>query len=181
MKPINYNFNFRKYVGFDTTALAEKIKSIPDAQWYEFTHRQDLYGPHVHTLTVPVLFNTDLRAKSIVHPFYSTIKTELNELELFLNDRNKGIGTIMRAIIAALLPNSDIPIHKDHAAIFAIPHRFHVPIVTNDKVLFTVGEDTVNMKVGEVWEINNIRSHAVSNKSDERRIHLIVDWEEKDL
>ena len=181
MKPINYNFNFRKHVGFDTSSLVEKIKSIPDDEWSKFTFRQDHLGVHRYTLTIPALFNTNFYADSKEYPLYSIIRDELAQLELFLNDRNKGVGRIIRAITTILLPNSDIPPHTDHASIFAIPHRFHIPIVTNDKVTFTVGEDTVNMKVGEVWEINNIRTHAVSNKSSEKRIHLIVDWEEKDL
>jgi tetratricopeptide (TPR) repeat protein len=32
------------------------------------------------------------------------------------------------------------------------------------------------MQVGELWEINNGLDHAVENRSDEDRIHLIIDW-----
>ena len=38
-------------------------------------------------------------------------------------------------------------------------------------------EEEKNMKVGEMWEINNgNKSHAVYNNSDEDRVHLIFDY-----
>jgi len=32
------------------------------------------------------------------------------------------------------------------------------------------------MKEGEMWEINNMREHAVRNDGETPRVHLIVDW-----
>ena len=53
----------------------------------------------------------------------------------------------------------------------------HIPIITNKKVYFSVGEEKKNLKSGEMWEINNSKkSHAVKNNSKEDRIHLIIDW-----
>jgi hypothetical protein len=52
----------------------------------------------------------------------------------------------------------------------------HFPIVTNDKVLFTVGSQTVNMQEGMLYEINNRRKHSVANRGDADRIHLIIDF-----
>ena len=48
---------------------------------------------------------------------------------------------------------------------------------TNEECFFTVGDDKRNLKLGEIWEINNDKkTHGVSNNGDEDRIHLIVDW-----
>jgi hypothetical protein len=48
--------------------------------------------------------------------------------------------------------------------------------------LFTVGNDRRNLKLGELWEINNDKqNHSVDNFGDEDRIHLIVDWIEESL
>jgi len=55
-------------------------------------------------------------------------------------------------------------------------HRVHIPIVTNDQITFMVGGEEKQMKVGEVWEINNATFHRVMNESNEDRIHLILDW-----
>ena len=32
------------------------------------------------------------------------------------------------------------------------------------------------LREGEMWEINNATLHAVDNRSDAARIHLIIDW-----
>ena len=58
--------------------------------------------------------------------------------------------------------------------------RIHIPIVTNPECIFTVGDNSINMKVGEIWEMNNDKmQHSVHNNGDEDRIHLIIDWVEK--
>ena len=55
-------------------------------------------------------------------------------------------------------------------------HRIHIPIVTGENNIFLVNGELKNMQVGEMWEINNELPHMVENRSDEDRIHLIVDW-----
>ena len=55
-------------------------------------------------------------------------------------------------------------------------HRTHIPIITNENVEFQVGGEPLNLKVGEVWEINNARVHAVYNKSNQKRLHMIIDY-----
>jgi tetratricopeptide (TPR) repeat protein len=55
-------------------------------------------------------------------------------------------------------------------------HRIHLPIVTNEDVVFHVGGEEINMHAGELWEINNGTVHGVENRGTEDRIHLIVDW-----
>jgi tetratricopeptide (TPR) repeat protein len=41
---------------------------------------------------------------------------------------------------------------------------------------FFVGGEKKNMRAGELWEINNGLAHAVENRSDQDRIHIIIDW-----
>lgn len=58
--------------------------------------------------------------------------------------------------------------------------RFHFPIVTNDKVEFTVWNvqdipTTVNMKTGQCWLLDTRFPHRVVNGGDTPRIHLVVD------
>jgi aspartyl/asparaginyl beta-hydroxylase (cupin superfamily) len=56
-------------------------------------------------------------------------------------------------------------------------NRTHIPIKTNDNVLFTVAGETINMKEGEIWEFNNQKYHSVHNNGDEDRWHLIIDYQ----
>lgn len=54
-------------------------------------------------------------------------------------------------------------------------HRYHIPIVTNDDVEFTIDGEQKKMLSGECWEIHNGKYHSVSNLGKEDRIHLIID------
>tara|TARA_R100001594_G_scaffold117141_1_gene152332 strand:+ start:5578 stop:6750 length:1173 start_codon:yes stop_codon:yes gene_type:complete len=58
--------------------------------------------------------------------------------------------------------------------------RFHIPIRTNEKVLFTLWDcegnmRTENMKVGECWYMDMRKPHRVINGGDEIRTHLVID------
>jgi len=50
-----------------------------------------------------------------------------------------------------------------------------VPIVTNEDTLLTCGGETVNMKEGYAYEVNNQREHSVVNKGKTNRVHLLID------
>ena len=82
----------------------------------------------------------------------------------------------MRTIIPRLQPNGTIPRHMDRTHLLSHCHRIHIPIITNEKINFAVGNENMNLKEGEVWEINNRRKHHVENESELDRIHIIIDW-----
>jgi Aspartyl/Asparaginyl beta-hydroxylase len=63
--------------------------------------------------------------------------------------------------------------------------RFHYPIVTNDRVIFTSWDmrgqqQSVNMCAGEVWYLDTRKPHRAVNGGDSVRIHLVVDVEAND-
>ena len=55
-------------------------------------------------------------------------------------------------------------------------HRIHIPLVTNDKVIFTIGGEDRHLKLGEVIEIDNLTEHSVVNNGSTDRIHLLIDF-----
>ena len=60
--------------------------------------------------------------------------------------------------------------------------RGHVAIQTNENCFFTVGDEKKNLRLGELWEINNDKKkHSVDNFGNNDRIHLIVDWVQSSL
>ena len=77
-----------------------------------------------------------------------------------------------------LRAGKDIPKHLDAGDILMYAHRCHIPIITNNDVLFTVDNETIIMKQGEIYEINNSKLHSVNNNGNTNRYHLIVDIEE---
>jgi len=58
--------------------------------------------------------------------------------------------------------------------------RIHIPIKTNDKVVFTVWDtkgvpQKINMKFGEYWFLDTRKAHQAVNGGDDERIHLVID------
>jgi len=54
--------------------------------------------------------------------------------------------------------------------------RFHVPIITNAKVLFEIdGEKDIFMKPGDLWCLDTSYTHSVHNGGDETRIHIVIE------
>lgn len=90
---------------------------------------------------------------------------------------------VVRLLLASLPPGVTIPVHHDTGEWVRRTHRVHVPVIVNrpDLVLFRCGptEDDmgrVDCAPGHVFEMNNQAKHAVSNCSDEHRVHLILDY-----
>ena len=80
-----------------------------------------------------------------------------------------------RVLIINLPSGKDIPEHTDSGPYLQIVHRTHIPIITNDQVVFGVGETEMNMKEGNCYEINNHKIHYVYNNGESDRYHLLID------
>ena len=65
--------------------------------------------------------------------------------------------------------------------------RLHIPLKTNDKVIFTSWDNNGtkcvhNMKKGECWFLDTRRPHTAINGGDDIRIHLVADvWANSDV
>ena len=53
--------------------------------------------------------------------------------------------------------------------------RIHVPILTNEDVIFTLNDHPIKMKPGEAWYTNVNLPHGVVNKGQTDRINLVID------
>lgn len=99
------------------------------------------------------------------------------ELFGFLKDRY-GPGEIWNIQIAKMKGTGEIIPHVDLGLGFLFSHRIHIPLVTNQNVIFTVEDERFHLKRGHVYEINNSKLHSVQNKNDPtyNRVHLIFDY-----
>lgn len=88
--------------------------------------------------------------------------------------RVKGIR-LGRCLITRLAPGRKIDPHEDGGSHAAYYERFHIVLQAGPGCLFRTGEETVQMRAGEVWWFNNAIEHEVINNSADDRIHLIVD------
>ena len=161
-----------------------KILEVNNLDWDEFTERQKRYNTvHTHTKTIPIIFDKSFNFDSfkiVPTNHYQLFSEEISKLENIINSNNSEDGKIIRAILVNLPSGKSIPFHVDNGKTLIYCRRIHIPIQTNENCFFTVGDDKRNLKLGEIWEINNDKKqHSVENFGEFDRIHLIVDWIEK--
>lgn len=89
-------------------------------------------------------------------------------------------GAYPRAMLARMPARGVIHPHRDANPAAKWPHKIHVPLFTNEKVIFYVENETRHLRVGEAVEVNNMGVHAVRNESDSERIHLIFEYYDLD-
>lgn len=76
--------------------------------------------------------------------------------------------------MAKLEPGKAVGRHTDNGAFLESVRRIIIPIVTNDNVVFEVGGESYNLKVGTMHEFDNQRSHYSINNGTTKRIFLVV-------
>ena len=83
-----------------------------------------------------------------------------------------------RVIIARLPPGGVIRPHADDYGKYALSEggkRFHACVSAAPGVLFHCGDETIQMRTGEVYWFRHTAVHSAENHSADERIHLLVD------
>lgn len=164
----------------DVGPLRDLILSQDEVAWHEDDFRQQVYDVHRETESIVMVFthgNNWPNAEIRKEPGWDRLAEAAVPLmhELIARHYVPG-GTIIRAMAAKLLVGGKIPPHTDTHQSFRAGHRIHVPITTNPRVRFIIDGQPYQFKVGEAYEINNQKEHAVSNKGKEDRITFIFDY-----
>ena len=159
----------------DIQALKAKLLELPAAAWLE-SDRQTVFDIHYETQSIQLLADDMSHTEPQQGRFYRDFQTLLQPILDQLTAHFGTHGTFVRILFAKLSPHSEIRPHVDKGYSLINCNRVHLPIATNPRVTVFVGGEGIHMKEGEIWEINNATVHAVTNDSDEDRIHLIIDW-----
>lgn len=85
-------------------------------------------------------------------------------------------GRTTRIMLAKLLAGRQIGPHIDGARAAKVPHKIHVPIQTNEEIMFVAENKPYHLKRGFAYEVNNRVLHGGINPSNTDRIHLIFDY-----
>lgn len=81
-----------------------------------------------------------------------------------------------RMVITKLEPGKQILPHQDVLGQYADYYsRYHIVLQGLPGSLFTCGDETVNMRTGEIWWFDAHAMHSLKNNSDDDRLHLLVD------
>jgi hypothetical protein len=186
---LNFPGSFRYIGSVEIAELRELAMQLTPQQWAAYSLRQQRYEVHRDTQTIGLVFDPDFRH---THPtrlpaleiFQQALRPALGMAAEFYEQtpegtqlaKQFGLGYFVRATLVRLKAGGSIAPHQDNNFSLAHSHRIHLPIITNDQVLFTVGRDTMSLAPGDMYEINNRRMHSVRNDSEHDRVHLILDF-----
>jgi Aspartyl/Asparaginyl beta-hydroxylase len=83
---------------------------------------------------------------------------------------------VLAARLMRLAPGSTILEHSDHDLDAACGRaRLHIPVTTNDDVVFLLNRVPVDMAHGSVWYLRLADPHSVHNGGTTDRVHLVID------
>jgi hypothetical protein len=168
MKDFIYNF-------IGKVDVSNYISSLKNHNWEDWTFRQDTYEVHSETKSIPLLVDEFYSSKGDKSKNYKVYKKLLENIEPIIK-KYYGDGEIIRIELVTLPSKSKVKNHKDYGDSLENDPRIHLVIQTNDDVVFTVDGEKKNMKVGELWEINNTKYHSVENNGNTDRVHMIIDF-----
>lgn len=173
----------------DVSALAEMASTVTEEKWAENDARQKKFSVHTHTQTVQLIYDPDFRHRNptrfqimdeyeplLARVFQLIEGHYAKALEEKIIPQERKPPYFVRIIMTRLSAGGEIEAHTDGGMSLKRCHRIHLPIITNEKCMFTSGETTLHMRAGELWEINNRQMHCVKNEGDESRVHIILDY-----
>lgn len=170
-------FKYNYVDKFNIHKIKETVSKFNE-EWVIDTSRQKLYKEHKDTLTYmiqdfPLRWvpgnKFSITPKYIKQEHYDELVPILEQLLLLFP------GTIARIMYINLPSGKFVPMHQDGGWYLLNVRRFHIPIITNDSVIYSIAGEEKVMKEGECWEINNNNPHSVYNNGNTDRIHLVVD------
>lgn len=102
---------------------------------------------------------------------------QLTEAHELINQITSKVGALElgRILIVSLRPGGVITPHADEGAYADHYERFHIVLKSEPGNVFICGDESVEMKTGELWWFNHKESHSVVNNSSSERIHMIID------
>jgi len=186
---MNFPGSFRHIGDVEIADIRKLATQLTPQQWESYSLRQKRYEVHRDTQTIGLVYDPDFRH---THPtrlpalevFQESLRPALKMAAVFYEESPEGqelvsrfgLGYFVRATLVQLKAGGVIAPHRDNNFSLTHSHRIHLPVITNEQVLFTVGDDTMSLPEGGMYEINNRRTHSVENRSDEDRVHVILDF-----
>lgn len=161
---------------FDVQAMQEELKKLSAYNWnlhYQTLHYEgewsalplrsedgSLNNVYISTAKDPIYKDTALLIKSeLFQQILSSFQCPL--LAVRLLKLNSG---------AIIKEHRDAELHYEKGEV-----RIHIPIITNNLVEFYLDKERIHLQEGECWYMNFNLPHAIYNKSEIDRVHLVID------
>jgi hypothetical protein len=167
--------------GVDTSPLLNAIAARPKL-WGANALRQEFdNSPHQDVEDIWLRFNDAASEEScgddleaVAYPAWHALPQARGII--FNLMRHVEAERLGRVMITKLAPGKQILPHADVLGAYAHYYtRYHVVLRGLPGVLFHCGDETVNMRTGEIWWFNAHETHAIVNNSADDRIHLLID------
>lgn len=154
-------------LAFDVARLQQEISQFSEQDW------QPHPGKHPGNLALPLISfegknNDDFHGRMQETP-------HLQKCE-YIRQIFASFGEVFgRSRLMRLAGGCEVPLHVDANYHWFRSVRIHVPITTNEQVIFHCGNERVHMQAGECWVFDSWQNHTVKNNSAETRVHLVLD------
>ncbi len=174
----------RRLGNVDIAQLREAVLAIPEAIWdAENADKPNRFEALDRTRHIVFRFVDNFHDWRGSHdrPLWSQWRERLEPvMQAAARDYGYARAAYPRVMLARMAPGGVIKPHRDANPAAKWPHKIHVPIKTNDKVIFFVDGVGFRFGEGEAVEVNNMGVHAVVNEGDSDRIHLIFEYYDLD-
>lgn len=176
--------SIRRLGTVDISRLQEAVLAIPDSVWdEENASKPNRFGALDATQHIIFRFVSNFSdwRTSDYKPLWDEWRPILEPvLSGATADYGYARGDFPRIMLAKMAPGGIIHPHRDANPAAKWPHKIHVPILTNPDVTFYVDGIGYHFPPGEAVEVNNMGLHAVENRGDTNRIHLIFEYYDLD-
>ena len=186
LKKSKENFHFKYVNTFKVDSLIELINKISfDKNQSEYDRRDSTFSGilggsrNVYDSVTPITLNKTNLNWSYGEEIFSericdnSINLLIDPIIEYLEKIND--GKVAEVSFNNLQANGKIVGHYDIGDYYEYMRRYHIPLQTNDQVIFYIEKSSINMSVGQCWEVNNAKYHYVENTGKCDRIHLVID------
>lgn len=110
---------------------------------------------------------------SLIKDFQETENFQKFPVAAFIKENIK--CKIKSLMFYSMLPGGEVHEHRDMDGNVGLGGlRFHIPIKTNENVIFTSSGKRAIMGVNEFWALDTSYLHSVANFGNEERIHIVM-------
>lgn len=160
-------------------ALKQQIEATPSV-WEADADKPNKFAMFADN-TVHAVFQYPVSGASHTESYYTPLWAMWEEVitpivEHVTPAYGYGEGRTTRIMLARLKAGASIPMHIDLSPSAEVPHKIHVPLWTNKKVLFLAEKMAYHLREGIAYEVNNRIRHGGINQGTDDRIHLIFDY-----
>jgi len=168
----------------DVEPLRQAVAALPEPLWdAENAAKPNRFGALDATRHIVFRFVSNFRdwRQSYDRPLWDQWKSLLEPvLQAATSPYGYAHGAFPRVMLARMAPGGVIHPHRDENPAAKWPHKIHVPLQTNEGVTFFVDGVGYRLEEGEAVEVNNMGLHAVENRGETDRIHLIFEYYDLD-